>query len=81
MTVYLRFGAAVAHTLGSATMEVTLADGATVGDLLDYLGVHHPLLRQRLWTAIPIVSGRSALKSDSLANGQEVLFISALAGG
>lgn len=81
MKVYLRFGSGVAHTVGNSAMEVTLADGSTVGGLLDHLEVHHPLLRQRLYSAIPIVSGQSALLSDPLSDGQEVMFISALAGG
>lgn len=80
MNVFVRFGAGL--SLGkdvAARSSVTLAQGATVADLLEYLLVQYPAFP--LNTAVPVIGGEHVSRSLHLSDGQEVAFILPIAGG
>lgn len=81
MKVYVRFAPTVANIHNSTPMEVTLADEATVADLLDYFRTHHPTLAPRLNLALPLTAGRAMPKTETLTAGQEIQFLPIMAGG
>ncbi|RZS44780.1 molybdopterin synthase subunit MoaD [Herbihabitans rhizosphaerae] len=81
------------HAGGSAKLDVELADGATLGALLDVLAADHPALDRRLRDERRLprryvnvyldgVECRTLLGIDSpLADGVEVQVIPSVAGG
>jgi len=79
MIVKVKFAATVADIRGN--MEITLPDEATLADLLEYFRTHRPLLADRIKVAYPISKGRTIMKTEPLSDGQEIVFMSALAGG
>ncbi len=81
MNVNVRLSAGLAHSLGNPRLTVTLADDATVADLLAHLRREHPQLQPGLDTAIPMIAGRHASLSQSLSPGQEVALLLPAAGG
>jgi molybdopterin converting factor small subunit len=81
MTIHVRFSPGLAQLIGNPRLAVTLAEEATVADLLQYLRSQHPALNQRLDAAIPMISGRHAAQSEHLAAGQEVALLLPVAGG
>lgn len=81
MTVNVRLSAGLAQAVGRTRLVVTLAEGATVADLVEHLRAEHPALASRLDLALPVVSGRHASPSDRLAPGQEVALLLPVAGG
>lgn len=81
MLIRVRLGGGLAQLAGGARIEVTLTEAATVADLLEHLQIQHPKLKQKLHTAMPMVSGRYAAHTDPLAPGQEVALLLPVAGG
>lgn len=81
MNVQVRLSAGLAQLVGNPHLAVTLAEDATVADLLHHLRTRHPALEQRLEIAIPIISGRHAAHSECLTAGQEVALLLPVAGG
>lgn len=80
-TVNVRFSAALAQAAGSPRLRITLADGATVGALLDELAASYPHLAGRLPHLIVAVAGRHVGRDEPLQDGQEVVLVSPSAGG
>jgi molybdopterin converting factor small subunit len=81
MKVTVRLSGELANRVGRPRLSMTLADGATVGDLTDLLRGEYPDSTPLLNTAVPIVAGRHVTQSDPLANGQEVAYLLPVAGG
>ena len=81
MNVTVRLGAGLVEPAGKPRLQLTLADEATVADLLACLREQHPSLAPKLSSAIPMVSGRHAPPSQPLASGQEVALLLPVAGG
>ncbi len=79
MKVFVRFGPSVAQTRD--VKEVILPDGATLADLIEHFHTHHQILAQRLYGSYAVTSGRALAQTDILADEQEIMFVSALAGG
>jgi molybdopterin converting factor small subunit len=81
MRVNIRLSGELAALAGRHRFSVTVADGATVGDLVDLLRREYPKTVSRLETAVPIIAGRHVTQSEPLADGQEVAFLLPIAGG
>jgi molybdopterin converting factor small subunit len=81
MNVHVRLSAGLAPAVGNSRLVVTLAENATVADLLDQLRAQHPALASKMDTAIPMVSGRLATPSERLTELQEVALLLPAAGG
>lgn len=81
MRVNVRLSGELATRAGRPRFSVTLADGATVGDLTDLLRREYSEAAPLLDTAVPIIAGRHVTRSEPLADGQEVAFLLPIAGG
>jgi molybdopterin converting factor small subunit len=81
MNVRVRLSAGLAPAVGSSRLSVTLAETATVADLLEQLRAQYPPLALTMTTALPIVSGRPVALSDRLTDDQEVALLLPAAGG
>jgi molybdopterin synthase catalytic subunit/molybdopterin synthase sulfur carrier subunit len=81
MQVAVRLSGELATQVGRPRFSVTLADGATVGDLTDLLRREYPESPPLLNTAVPIIAGRHIMQSEPLADGQEVAYLLPIAGG
>ena len=81
MRVNIRLSGELAALAGRHRFSIAVADGATVGDLLDLLRQEHPQSVSLLDTAVPIIAGRHVTQSEPLADRQEVAFLLPIAGG
>lgn len=81
MQIQTRLSGELAQQVGMARLSVTLPDGATVADLLDWLRQQYPTTTARLETAVPIIAGRHVSPTEPLADGQEVALLLPIAGG
>lgn len=81
MNIQVRLGAGLVPAAGSSRLAVTLAEGATIADLLAYLQAEYPALSSKLDRAVPVVSGRHLALSAPLSGGQEVALLLPVAGG
>ncbi len=79
MNIHVRFGASVAHNLGSAPLQVELPNGAQLRDLMRYLEREHPLWAGRLIMCTPVSAGGALMPFTALTEGQEVWFIMPMA--
>ena len=81
MNVRVRLSAGLAPIAGNSRLLITLAENATVADLLDHLCTQHPELALKINMAIPMIAGRHAAPSDRLTDAQEVALLLPAAGG
>ena len=81
MNVQVRLGVGLSQLTGHPRLAITLAEDATVADLLDHLRTQHPALEQKLDSVLPVISGRHAAQSDRLTTGQEVALLLPVGGG
>jgi sulfur carrier protein ThiS len=81
MNVRVRLSVGLAPINGNTRLIISLAENATVADLLDQLRAQHPTLASKINTAIPMVAGRPATPSDRLVEAQEVALLLPAAGG
>ena len=80
MIVAVRVSAGLAQELGSPRLAVTLAEGATVADLLAHLRAAYPAAA-RLAIALPIVAGQYVGAAHPLTPETEVALLLPVAGG
>ncbi len=81
MNVQVRLSAGLAPTVGQARLVVSLAENATVADLLEHLRAQHPALAAKMNMALPMIAGRAAAPTDRLSEAQEVALLLPAAGG
>lgn len=81
MQISVRLSAALAQVTGAPRVQVTVADGATVADVLQGLATTYPALTPRLRHAVPILGGKHATASDQVTADQELAFLMPVAGG
>lgn len=79
MNVLVRIGAGLALGRGVTRLSVSLADGATVVELLESLRAQYST--SPLDAAIPVIGGEHVSRSAPLSDGQEVAFLLPIAGG
>ncbi len=81
MNVSVRFSAPLAQLVGTPRLGVTLAEGATVADLIDHLSARYPQLARRLSLSVAVAGGRTVPNTEPLVGGEEVAFLMPVAGG
>lgn len=81
LTVNVRFSAALAQTAGTPRLQMSLPEGATVGDLLDQLAAAQPHLAGRIPHLVVAVGGSHTGRDEPLRDGQEVVLVMPAAGG
>jgi molybdopterin converting factor small subunit len=81
MQVTVRLSGELAAQAGRPRFNLTLVDGATVGDLTDLLRQEYLASAPLIDTAVPIIAGRHVTQAEPLQPGQEVAFLLPIAGG
>ncbi|MDW7981552.1 MAG: molybdopterin converting factor subunit 1 [Thermomicrobium sp.] len=81
MRVTVRYFAIVRELLGSAEEEHELAEGTTVGQLLEQLIAREPVLARLHRSLLVMVNRRYARPDRPLADGDEVALIPPVSGG
>ena len=80
MNVSVRIGEGLALGTGMARLSVTLAEGATAADLLEYLRAQYPDA-SRLESAVLVSNGELISPSAPLSDGQVVALLLPISGG
>jgi molybdopterin converting factor small subunit len=81
LTVNVRFSAALAQSAGTPRLQISLPEGATVGDLLDQLATAQPHLAGRIPYLVVAAGGRHVDRAEPLHEGQEIVLVMPAAGG
>lgn len=81
MNVNVRLSGDLAQQVGNARLHVTLAENATVADLVAHLQQQHPAAAARINIAVPIIAGEHVGPTTKLAAGQEIALLLPVAGG
>jgi len=79
--VRVRLGAGLSRLSTAPVLAVTLADGATVGDLYAELGQVDPGLAPALGSALPVVGGEHVPRDRRLSDRQEIALLLPVSGG
>lgn len=81
MHVQVRLGSGLAAAAGTRRLRVELPQDATVDTLLERLGVAEPAIAPALGSALAVLRGTHASGGETLADGDEVALLVAVAGG
>ena len=81
MRIAVRLGSGLSRLAGGPRLEVELADGATVGDLLDRVAEDRPALSTGLPSVLTVVRGSQVAGNRVLEEGEEVALLIPVAGG
>ena len=81
MRVRVRLGAGLSRFADAPLLSLELAEGASVDDLLAQLGAEQPALAPALNSALPVVAGVHAQRTDPLRHGDELALLTPVAGG
>jgi molybdopterin converting factor small subunit len=81
MRIAVRLGSGLSRLAGRSRLEVDLADGATVGDLLDRVAGDRPELGAGMPSVLTVVRGTQVGGDCLLADGDEVALLIPVAGG
>jgi molybdopterin converting factor small subunit len=79
--VRVRLGAGLARLAQAPVLSLDLADGATVGELLDRLAGAEPGVAGALPSVLPVIAGEHAERSRALRGGEEVALLIPVSGG
>jgi molybdopterin converting factor small subunit len=79
--VQVRLGSGLATAAGTRRLRVELPQDATVDTLLERLGAAEPAIAPALASALPVIRGTHASSDQTLADGDEVALLIAVAGG
>ena len=81
MRIGVRLGSGLAQVAGGPRLEVHVAEGATVGDVLRRVGEDRPELERGLQSALTVVRGSQVGGDRVLVEGEEVALLMPVAGG
>ena len=81
MQVNVRLSAGLAQITGVARLQLSVAEEATVADLISQLVEQYPGLQLRLGHAVAMLGGTHVARTARLAPDQEVAFLLPVAGG
>jgi sulfur-carrier protein len=81
MRIAVRLGSGLSRLAGRSRLEVDLADGATVGDLLDRVAGDRPELGAGMPSVLTVVRGTQVAGDRVLSDGDEVALLIPIAGG
>ena len=79
--VSVRFFAGIREAGGRPQLDVEVPEGATPEDVWQRLAVEHPALAARRASLSTAVNRRYAAFDDTLAEGDEVVFVPPVSGG
>jgi molybdopterin converting factor small subunit len=79
--VQVRLGSGLAAAAGTRRLRVELPQDATVDTLLEHLGAAEPAIAPALASALTVIRGTHASGEQTLADGDEVAVLIAVAGG
>ena len=80
MNVSVRVGAGLVLGAGITRFSITLTDGATAADLLEYLRAQYPAV-SRLESVVLVSNGEHMSSSATLSEGQEIALLLPISGG
>ncbi|HSM57511.1 MAG TPA: MoaD/ThiS family protein [Candidatus Sulfomarinibacteraceae bacterium] len=80
-TISVRVNGALAQQIGSSHVQVALAEGHTVADLLDALCRQHPSSSDLIRRAIPVIQGNHVSPDAALPAGHQISLLMPVAGG
>lgn len=81
MIVTVRYQGIIADMLGRKSEQVTLPDGATIGDLFARLTDDDDTAQNVLKQTRAFIDGKQADRTAPLSDGAEVIFMRPIAGG
>ena len=81
MHIAVRLGSGLARLAGRPRLELDLADGATVRDLLDRVAGERPELSAGLPSVLTVVRGSQVASDRVLSDGDEVALLIPISGG
>ncbi len=81
MEMTVRYQGIIADMLGRKTQQVTLADDATVADLLEVITAGDDTEKAILKQTRAFINGQQAERTAPLSDGAEVIFMRPIAGG
>ena len=81
MRIAVRLGSGLSRLAGGPRLEVELADGATVGDLLERVAEDRPVLGSGMPSVLTVVRGNQVTGDRVLEEGEEVALLIPVAGG
>jgi MoaE-MoaD fusion protein len=81
MRVRVRLGAGLSRFADAPLLSIDLAEGASVDDLLETLGIEQPALAPALRSALPVLAGTHVERAQRLSAGDEVALLIPVAGG
>jgi molybdopterin converting factor small subunit len=81
LRIAVRLGSGLSRLAGGPRLEVELADGATVGELLDRVAEDRPALSTGLPSVLTVVRGSQVAGNRVLEEGEEVALLIPVAGG
>jgi molybdopterin converting factor small subunit len=79
--VRVRLGAGLARLAQAPVLALDVAEGSTVGELLDRLAGAEPAVAPALPSALPVIAGEHAERSRRLSAGDEVALLVPVSGG
>ena len=80
MNVSLRIGTGLVLGAGITRLSVSLTEGATAADLIEYLRAQYPAA-PRLESVVLVSNGEHISRSAVLSNGQELALLLPISGG
>ena len=81
MQVNVRLSAGLGNVIGTPRLVLTVAENATVADLVNTVRHQYPLLESKLKIALPFVAGQLVTEAAPLVAGEEVALLLPAAGG
>jgi molybdopterin synthase sulfur carrier subunit len=81
MQVRVRLGSGIARFAPAPLLTIELPDGSDVERAFGEIGARYPDLAPALRSALPVVAGRHALRTDSLKSGDEIALLLPVSGG
>jgi molybdopterin converting factor small subunit len=81
MRIAVRLGSGLSRLAGRSRLELELADGATVGDLLERVASDRPELGSGMPSVLTVVRGSQVTGDRVLSDGEEVALLIPIAGG
>jgi molybdopterin synthase sulfur carrier subunit len=81
MRIDVRLGSGLSRLVGGPHLEVEVAEGATVRDVLHRVARDRPSLADGLPSALTVVRGTQVARDRVLEEGEEVAVLMPVAGG
>lgn len=81
MDVKVRFNGMLSSLLGRAQLTASIAEPASVADLIALIAQQHPAAAAALAGAVPVVGGEVVSRQAPLADGQELGLLMPISGG